>query len=219
MSVRPSTYQPTPSARSDDDGVEGNARLTSTLGLILLVLLAIEGFTVLSVRQMISLHIIVGLLVVAPVLLKCATTGYRFVKYYGKAPAYRRKGPPHIVLRVLGPVVILTSLMVLGTGIALIADPHGGFLLTAHQASFFVWFGAMTIHVLGHVVEGTRHAAAELRRPALRGRRLRLLATGVALLVGVGVALAVYPSATSWTNGHDGPHHHDRVASTTRVDN
>lgn len=32
---------------------------------------------------------------------------------------YIRKGPPHVVLRMIGPLVTLTSLGLLGTGVAL----------------------------------------------------------------------------------------------------
>ena len=51
-------------------GVEGNSRLTSATGIVLLALLAVEGVTILSVRQMITLHIFVGVLLLGPVLLQ-----------------------------------------------------------------------------------------------------------------------------------------------------
>jgi hypothetical protein len=193
------------------DGVEANARLTSSLGMLLLVLLAVEGFTILSVRRMITLHIALGLVLIGPVLAKCATTGYRFVRYYAGAPTYRRKGPPHVVLRVLGPAVIVTSLAVLGTGVALIYYPRQGLWLTAHKASFVLWFAVMTVHVLGHLIESARRTAAEFRRPALRRRTLRLALVGASLLAGAGIALAVYPSATGWTT-----HRFDKQFGTSR---
>jgi hypothetical protein len=62
-------------------GPEGNARLTALTGVVLLVLLAIEGFTLLSLRAMLSWHIFVGVLVVPVVALKVASTGYRFFRY------------------------------------------------------------------------------------------------------------------------------------------
>jgi len=72
-------------------GVEGNSQLTAVDGMVLLVLLAVEGFTVLAVRQMITLHVYVGVLLVGPVLLKCASTGFRFVRYYARARPYVEK--------------------------------------------------------------------------------------------------------------------------------
>lgn len=190
---------PDESARTDE-GVEANARLTSTLGLLLIVLLVVEGYTILRLDRLISLHIIVGLILIGPVLAKCATTLYRFVQYYRGVSAYRRKGPPSIVLRVLGPAVIITSLAVLGTGVVLIFVPQRGLWLTAHKASFILWVAVTTIHVLGHLVEGWRHTAAEFHRPVPRGRSARMLAVGASLVAGGVLASSVYPSATTWTN-------------------
>ena len=90
-----SANRPGPASRPRDSGVEGNSRLTSTNGMLLLALLAVEGFTVLSVRQMITLHVFLGTLLIGPVLLKIGSTAYRFARYYTGAPAYVDKGPPH----------------------------------------------------------------------------------------------------------------------------
>jgi hypothetical protein len=83
-------------------------------------------------------------------------TTLRFGRYHTGASAYVRKGPPHVVLRVLGPVVTLSTLAVLGTGIGLIFVNSRGVLLLAHKASFIVWFAVMTVHVFGHL----QHAAS-----------------------------------------------------------
>lgn len=185
---------PRPGTPTPDDSAVGNARLTSALGLILLVLLAVEGYTILDVRRMITLHIVLGLLLIGPVLAKTATTGYRFVRYYSGTPAYQRKGPPHLVLRVLGPLVILTSLAVLGSGVLLVDVGRDGPWLLLHKASFVIWFAVMTVHVLGHLLEAVRETVAEARRPAVRGRALRLTGVAAAVLLGAGLALALYPS-------------------------
>jgi len=198
----------TTGVRTDADvGVEGNSRLTSMTGMVLLVLLAVEGFTVLSVRQMITLHVYLGGLLLGQIMLKCATTTYRFVRYYRGSEPYVRKGPPHVILRVLGPVVIVSTLALLGTGIGLIATgpDHREPLLTLHQASFVIWFGAMAIHVLGHTVAAGADIVREYRSarssPVARRRSLRLLAVGLSIVAGVGVASALLPSAHSWTSG------------------
>jgi hypothetical protein len=83
-------------------GVEANARLTATTGTLLALLLLIEGFTVLDVRGYITLHTALGLILIGPVLLKTVSTTYRFFCYYTGRPAYVAKGPPHIVLRLIG---------------------------------------------------------------------------------------------------------------------
>ena len=87
-------------------GATGNERLTAATGAVLLVLFAAEGFTILSIHQLITLHFFLGMLLIGPVLLKAGAVCYRFVRYYTGAAEYRRKGPPAPLLRVLGPVVL-----------------------------------------------------------------------------------------------------------------
>ena len=57
------------------------------------MLLAAEGVTILWVRELLTPHVFIGMVLVPPVLLKVARTGWRFARYYRGAPAYRRKGP------------------------------------------------------------------------------------------------------------------------------
>jgi len=84
--TRPSGARHAAVEDSAASGVEGNARLTGLNG-VLLVLLAVEGATILRIRQLISVHVYVGVLLVGPVLLKCASTVYRFIRYYAGARA------------------------------------------------------------------------------------------------------------------------------------
>lgn len=188
-------------------GVEGNSRLTGLNGMLLLVLLAIEGATILRIRQLISVHVYVGVLLVGPMLLKCASTAYRFARYYAGARPYRQKGPPQPLLRALGPLVIVTTFAVLGTGIALLTvrPGHTGLLLSAHKASFLLWFGVMTVHVLAHVRGATVDSWRELRASpadaAARWRTVRIAVTALALVAGVAAATAIMPAAAPWTKG------------------
>ena len=43
---------------------------------------------------LVSAHMFIGMVLIPPVLLKLASTGYRFVRYYTGSQAYRAKGPP-----------------------------------------------------------------------------------------------------------------------------
>ena len=132
-----------PRHRSDSTGgAEGNEKLTAMTEAMLLVLLAAEGFTLLGLHRMLTLHFFIGMLLVGPVLLKMATTSYRFVRYYTGAPAYVKKGPPAILLRLLGPVVMGTSIGVIGSGVALaFTGPGPSLWMFAHKAFFAAWFG------------------------------------------------------------------------------
>ena len=106
------------------DGVAGNARLTGGAAAMLLVLLAVEGATIPFIGPLLGPHIFIGMLLIPPVMLKLGSTGYRFPRYYTDDPAYRRKGPPALPMRLLAPGVVATTAL-FGTGVALLAIGPG----------------------------------------------------------------------------------------------
>jgi hypothetical protein len=189
--------------RRAEDGVKSNARLTASSAAVLLVLLAAEGVTILRVRQLVSPHVFIGTLLIPPVLVKIGSTGYRFVRYYLGAPAYRRKGPPPVLLRLLGPVVVILTIMLLASGVALllVSPAWSGRLLFVHKASFVLWFFAMTVHVLGHLAEVARLAPRDWLRRARRdvkgaGGRQWLIAAS--LVAGALLGLAMLGRVGPW---------------------
>jgi len=198
-----------------DDGVEGNARLTSASGTLLTVLLAGEGLTTLQIRQLITIHIFLGLLLLAPVALKIATTSYRFARYYLGESAYVDRGPPHVLFRVLGPVLVGATVAMLASGVALLTRTprNAGLLLAAHKASFIVWLALMAVHFVGHIAESLRLTVQDWRprrsAPELRGRAARRGVLALTLLVGVGIAAALTPS-NSWSNRPKQQQHEQR---------
>ncbi len=189
--------------RRADDGVQSNARLTASNAAVLLVLLAAEGVTILRVRQLVSPHVFIGMLLTPPVLVKIGSTGYRFVRYYLGAPAYRRKGPPPVLLRLLGPVVVILTVVLLASGVALLLASRAwsGQLLFVHKASFVLWFFATTVHVLGHLAEVARLAPRDWLRRTRRdvsgaGRRQWLIAAS--LVAGALLALVMLGRVGPW---------------------
>jgi len=151
-------------------GAEGNERLTAITGSLLLILLAVEGFTVLRVGRLLTLHFFLGMLLLGPVALKAGSVIYRFVRYYTGSAPYQRKGPPALLLRLLGPVIILLTAGVFGSGVLLaVTGPGQGPWLLLHKASFILWFCAMAIHVLAYVPRLPGLLAAEARGAALPG--------------------------------------------------
>ena len=79
-------------------------------GRLLLVGLAVEGATIPSIHPLLSVHIFVGMLLLGPVALKLASTGYRFVRYYAGGIEYVRLGPPAPLMRFLvAPVLVLST--------------------------------------------------------------------------------------------------------------
>lgn len=192
------------------DGVVGNARVTGGAAAMLLILLAIEGATIPFIGPLVGPHIFIGMLLIPPVLLKLASTGYRFTRYYSGAPSYRRNGPPPLALRVLAPGVVLTTLALFGTGVALlITGPHTGSLTVLHKASFIAWFVLMTLHVLGHVLEVPRLAFADWRsrggrEAEIAGSGLRLMLLGSSILAGFVLAAATISLAAPWLSSLPG---------------
>jgi hypothetical protein len=185
-------------------GVVGNARLTGAVAVALLILLAAEGVTIPFIGKWLGPHIFIGLMLIPPVALKLGSTGYRFARYYTDDEPYVRKGPPPTALRMLAPGVVLTTLALFGTGVALLlAGPPSNTLIFAHKLSFFAWVAVMALHVLGHVVELPRLASADWRRHGPREARLAGAGLRAALLAGaitLGAALGavVLTAGTSW---------------------
>jgi hypothetical protein len=184
-------------------GAIGNGRLTALTGVVLLMLLAIEGATIPRINQLLAVHVFVGMLLLGPVALKLATCGYRVARYYSGEREYVREGPPAPLMRVLvAPILVLSTLTLFGTGIALLAVPHRGAVLDLHKASFIVWFGATTIHVLAYTLRAGRRVLADFEDRGARGRVLRLTAAAGSVAAGVAIAVGTYPLAHPWLHQH-----------------
>ncbi len=193
-------------------GPPGNERLTTSVGLVLLVLLTAEALTTISLHTYLSVHIFLGMLLLAPVALKLATTGWRFMRYYTNSRPYRLEGPPRLLLRLLAPLLVASTLTLFGSGVALILVGHGGGpLLTVHAASFAVWGALMVIHILAYLTRAVRVGPADWRPHAMvvvAGARSRRAALIGALLAGIVIALATYPTQQSWLK-HRHRHRYD----------
>ena len=205
---------PRPGPQAGAAGTEGNERLTAMTGAVLLVLLLVECYTILRIGRMLTLHVFLGMLLLGPVALKAGSVLYRFARYYTGGEPYRRKGPPAPLLRVIGPVIMLLTACVFGSGIMLaVAGPGNGPWLTIHRISFIAWAFFITLHVLAYVWRLPRLLAAEargvpapegetgytLRAVRVLGRRGTRLALLIAsLLVGLVIALLTVHLAGNW---------------------
>ena len=175
-------------------GSDGNERLTAHTAVVLLVLLAAEGATIIAIGQLLVPHVFIGFLLIPPVALKLASVGWRMARYYRRSGPYVLRGPPGWFLRAfVGPVVVVSTIVLFASGVAVVALGRRGLLLGVHKVSFVVWFGAMTLHVLAHVLRLPR-----LVRDRLPGRGLRIAAVTAALAAGVVLAVATLPTADHW---------------------
>ncbi|HKN99583.1 MAG TPA: hypothetical protein VJX10_20855 [Pseudonocardiaceae bacterium] len=180
-----------------------NERLTALTGGVLLVLFAVEIITVVPLRSLLSIHFFVGVLLMGPLAVKVASTGWRFARYYTRHPAYRRKGPPDPVSRRLAPVLLAATLAVVGSGIALAATgPAAPIPLRIHVVSFLVWLVVGAVHVVVYVRRVPALIADDWRTAPpvpVTGRRGRLAVNVAALVAAAGAAALLLPTVAAWT--------------------
>jgi hypothetical protein len=196
-------------------GPAGNARLTAWLGILLLAASLVECGTLVSLQRLVAVHIFVGALLVPLALFKTAATTWRMVRYYAGSADYRRAGPPPLLLRLLGPLVVLTSLAVLGTGLALIAlgadgsygqmFSAGGFSVdpfTLHKVAFVLWLVVTSAHTLARLVPAAQlmlNRGSAARVVPGRSSRITVLVASAAAAVVVGIV--VLAASNDWSNG------------------
>ena len=173
-------------------GSVGNRQLTALVATILVLLLAIEGATLLRLRSLLTVHAFVGMLLIPIVALKLASTGWRMLRYYLGADEYTRQGPPHVLLRALvAPVIVLSTVVLFASGVALLSlGETSGTVVALHKASFIVWFGATALHVLAHAAK-----VPGFLRTRVRGTMLRLSLVATTVAAGALLATATLPAA------------------------
>ncbi|MGH7912939.1 MAG: hypothetical protein ACREQM_18980 [Candidatus Dormibacteraceae bacterium] len=168
---------------------ERNRRMTTGAGLLLVPLLLLAAATAILIRRGVPLpHLAVGLVLLPPLALKMATSGYRFARYHLGDPGYVAAGPPAPGLRPIAPPLVLSILVLMVSGLALWLDPGAsttGLWLALHKLSFLIFGACVGIHVLVHLL---RSPTLDLER-RLPGGGHRLAYAAASL--GLGIALAV----------------------------
>ncbi len=182
----------------------GNERLTAMTGAVLLVLFVAECLTLLNIGNLLTLHVFLGMLLLGPVGLKIGSTLWRFTRYYTGSAAYVRRGPPAPLQRVTGPLVILTTVAVLGTGIMLVVGPGNGSWGRLHHLSFFLWAFFMVIHLASYVpkLPGKLSGRGDRARHLLAARGTRWLLLCGSLAAGLGLAFATYHLSAKFGGSH-----------------
>lgn len=189
-------------------GTEGNELLTSATGAVLTALLIAEGITILWLRGLRIEHMFIGLVLIPPIALKLGSTGYRFVRYYSGAPLYRAKGPPQLALRLLAPLLVVTTVIVFASGVALLLIGHrSDVVLELHKVSFIVWGACFGVHFLWYLPRAWDTLATSLRASrAARapGSLVRGLLVSASIGGGLALALALLSLIESWHGRHGG---------------
>jgi hypothetical protein len=179
-------------AGSSVTSVAGNELLTSITGFVLFVLLGLIGITVLQVRSLLPEHLLLGFVIIPPLGLKMFSTGYRFVRYYTGDRLYRKAGPPALMLRLIAPIVVLSTLTLFGTGLELWAFGlrFGSVWIAAHKLSFLVWLPFTLIHAFSYFNRSADAVAADLSGKAPDGAFARRSLVVGSLVAGAVLALA-----------------------------
>src|SRR5690349_17664476 len=117
-----------------------------------------------------------------------------------------------MLLRMLAPLLVASTLALFGTGVGKIVVGHrGGQLRTLHTWSFVAWGVLIALHVLAYLTHVLRDGSMDWRRNAVdvvagvRSRRAILVG---ALLAGVVLASATLPAQRAVLH-HGGHLHHN----------
>lgn len=172
--------------------MEANARLTGYVAVVLLVLLAVEFLTGLMIRRYFPLHIVVGFLVIPPLLLKLGSVGYRFFRYYTRDPRYRAAGAPSLGMRILGPVLVLLTVVVFASGVELWVFGYrfGFFWIPLHHGSAYLWFVAAAVHAGNYASRAPALALADWR-DHVAGAFTRRSTVAASVVLGAALAIAM----------------------------
>jgi hypothetical protein len=116
----------------------------------------------------------------------------------------------------MGPVVVLTTVVVFVTGVALliVGPSHRDPWLALHKVSFIGWAAFMGLHVLAHLPAvaralGIGREGKEQRAAAAAGAIGRWVAIAGALVGGLVLAVVLIPDFAAWTAHGVFVHHHD----------
>jgi hypothetical protein len=186
--------------------------LTSAVGLLLLApILVVVATVLLGVHTFMSTHVFFGLFLIPPVLLKLASTGWRFARYYTRSRAYVIEGPPQMAMRLLAPLFVAATVVLFGSGVAM-GFLHGHGLQIArdlHGPASVIWLVLLGIHVLVYLGRALRTTAGE-KRSRVHGAAARASALAAVVICGLVLGAATVPAQRRWV---DVPRdHHDRKA-------
>jgi hypothetical protein len=172
---------------------DGNSGLTGISASFVLPLFLFEVVTVvLGVKSVITLHVVIGLILLGPALLKLASVTYRMVSYYRGVGAYQQRGRPTIGLRLLGAALGVLFMLLMASGLVLIVGPNGAHspARATHVVTAYLVVLLLAVHLAIHFLPAVRLASKDMRpRTAVRGARSRWLVLLVSLAAGGALAL------------------------------
>jgi hypothetical protein len=185
------------------------------VGVLLLGPVVVElGTVLLGVHTFMSLHVFVGLALIPPVLLKLASTGWRFARYYTRKDAYVEHGAPQIAMRLLAPLFVAATVVLFSSGVAM-GILHGHALVVArrlHGPTSVIWIVLFAIHALVYLKRaliGSRQEIIAAGR-SVQGRGVRGYLIAATVVSGLIIGAATVPAQHRWV---DLPRDHHTAAA------
>jgi succinate dehydrogenase hydrophobic anchor subunit len=176
--------------------VLGNLRLTAITGLVLVLLLALVYGTGAFFGDLRAAHFFTGFLIVPPILIKLSSTGWRFVNYYAGSVRYRAAGPPWLLPRILGALLVPTTIVAIASGVILwIQGTQRGPWSTIHTDSIIVLLCLAGVHLVVHGRRALSAVEADLEN---RAYFRRWLVAGLSVVAGVALAAAMALVEPTW---------------------
>jgi hypothetical protein len=176
----------------------GNRQLTAITGALLVPLLGLVFLTGLVMDVYWHVHYVIGFVLIPVVALKLASTGYRAVSYYFGRRSYHAAGPPELALRLLAPLVVMSTVVALATGVALWAQhSRSGTLAALHTDAAVICAGTIGIHVLAYIPRALTECLSAVRALWTRLGGIRVAVVLVVLAAGIALAVTTYASG-SW---------------------
>jgi hypothetical protein len=148
-------------------------------------------------------HVFIGLILIPPVLLKLASTGWRFTRYYSGSEPYRSKGAPQPAMRLLAPLLVTATVILFASGVAM-GVLHGQALVVArrlHGPASVAWMILVGVHVLIYLKRAIVSSAEDIKpasRAAVPGAGLRSYLLAGAIVAGIVVGVATLPVQGHW---------------------
>jgi hypothetical protein len=188
--------------------IDRNERITAIAGAVLFVFIIIELLITANLHGLITEHIFVGVLLSGPLVVKMFSTGYRFFRYYTKSSDFVRKGPPNIILRLLAPFLVLSTVLVFISGFGLAFGHDDGLFGKIHSISVALWIPLTAVHAYAYIRKVPRLIGSDWNKQSkyqMPGRIARLGINIAGLMAGAIAAIVLLPLyASGW--GHLGLH-------------
>jgi hypothetical protein len=161
------------------------------------LLLAI-AVTILFIQPLLTAHYVVGFLLIPPLMLKLATTGYRFGRYYTGSLRYRLAGAPPLLLRLSAPILVISTIAVFVSGVELwlFGLRFGTWWMPVHAATAVLMMLSAGVHLIGHFRQSAVALLEEFAREDSNGALSRRSLVVGSLVMGAVLAFAslFYPT-------------------------